>query len=92
MILVKLTPFDKVDLIKYLDRMSRIIENKSDKKYGWDNKKYDLNRINYLKKVINGEVDIDGYARQPKITREKPSKRYYVPQDELLDLGLDNEV
>lgn len=92
MILVKLTAYDKEDLLKYLDLQIKVLEKKPDKKYGWDNKKYDINRINYLKKVINGEVDNVGYARQPKITREKPSKRYYVPQDKLLDLGFDDEV
>lgn len=92
MIIVKLTPYDKQDLNAYLNKLLKTIEKRPDKKYGWDNKRYDIYRINYLIKVINGEVDNDGYTMQPKITREKPSKRYYVPQDELLDLGLDDEV
>lgn len=90
--ILKITDYDRRDLINYLDIAAKSIKSKKVKKGKWNDITYDLNRIKYLQDIIIGNIATNNYDIQCKEFRKKPSKRYYIPQDELIDLGFDNEV
>lgn len=78
---IELSPYDRDDLIKYLQyAKEKKIENKKipTRNDRWDDSKYDCMRIDYLIRMIEGKIYTQGFytSSAPEVSEE--DKRVYA--------------